>query len=558
MSHLKKTLFLLLACLAYATSMTIPLLAQGEVTLSGSTWTATVNGSTVYTGSRMFEAANAACNSAGTGATINIRNSGNSGDDNGGSSVYAIRPLASQTLNFHGNTVNCNSSGELAVAVYADRKDNVTVTNLVVTGDPRYGVWFRGCSNLTLTNITMNLSHPAQVGLGIRVDASSGPASNLTINGDININGSLGHAIETYSISGVTIGDVNVHNSGGCGVLLNDSENCTVGVVTGSYNCYGGGYATFRTANNNRSTYVEAVYSANSGRGFFSVSGSQDCTIGYVEITAATDIGIWIQDSYNTHVNSGYVWNTDCYAITNGSGNSVSVSCAAPSGGGSYVKFQNRNTGLYMDGLGRVYDGEDCGQWSSSVSFNQQWEVINAGSYVRLKNRATGLYLDGMGRTSNGSAAGQWTGSPNYNQQWALETVSGYVKFRNRTTSLYLDGLGSTSNGANLAQWASSTHYNQQWSSVSVSSASLAETANAEGIVLAPNPVAAQQYFDVNLQSFANDVDLQVVDLSGKVMYTNQYHNTSYLSVNPSLQGGAYIVRVVADGIGSSHKLVIK
>ena len=44
--------------------------ATGEVTRSGSTWTARVDGNTVYTGSRMFDAVNAACSNAGSG-TIN-------------------------------------------------------------------------------------------------------------------------------------------------------------------------------------------------------------------------------------------------------------------------------------------------------------------------------------------------------------------------------------------------------------------------------------------------------------------------------------------------------
>lgn len=131
-------------------------LAQGEVTRSGSTWSARVNGNTVYTGNRMFDAVNAACNNMGAG-TINIRNSGDSGNDGG--NVYAIRPRANQTLDFHGHTVNCNSNGHLVVAVHADRRDGITVRNLRVTGNPRYGIWFRGCSNVTLTNITMNLNN---------------------------------------------------------------------------------------------------------------------------------------------------------------------------------------------------------------------------------------------------------------------------------------------------------------------------------------------------------------------------------------------------------------
>ncbi|MGD9156175.1 MAG: hypothetical protein PVG90_11840 [Bacillota bacterium] len=36
---------------------------------------------------------------------------------------------------------------------------------------------------------------------------------------------------------------------------------------------------------------------------------------------------------------------------------------------------------------------------------------ISVGSYIRFHNVATGLYIDGMGRTSNGSVCGQWGSS---------------------------------------------------------------------------------------------------------------------------------------------------
>jgi hypothetical protein len=288
-----------------------------EVTKSGNTWTATVGGSTVYTGSRMFDAVTAACNNMGSG-TIHIRNSGDSGNDGG--DVYAIRPKANQTLDFHGSTVNCNSNGDLVVVVHADKRDGITVKNLRVTGNPRYGLWFRGCSNITLTDITMNLSNDSPVGLGIRVDASTGSARNLTINGNISITGSAGHAIETYSVDGVNIGDVTVNNTGGCGVLLNDSRNCTVGTVTGSYNNNGGGYATFRVANTNGSTRCAGVISRNSGRGFFSVSDSKDCTVEYVDIANCTKQCIFLEDATNTHVQSG--------KVSNGNPNCQMVRCS--------------------------------------------------------------------------------------------------------------------------------------------------------------------------------------------------------------------------------------
>src|SRR3989337_2674336 len=55
---------------------------------------------------------------------------------------------------------------------------------------------------------------------------------------------------------------------------------------------------------------------------------------------------------------------------------------------------------------------------------NQQWTRVISGSYSRFKNRATGLYLDGMGRTSNGSDLGQWSSSSSNNQQFQLISTS--------------------------------------------------------------------------------------------------------------------------------------
>ncbi|WP_158085409.1 RICIN domain-containing protein, partial [Niastella vici] len=58
-----------------------------------------------------------------------------------------------------------------------------------------------------------------------------------------------------------------------------------------------------------------------------------------------------------------------------------------------------------------------------SASNAQQWTKETSGNYVKFKNKATGLYLDGMGRTSNGADLGQWASSNSQNQQWTLTTV---------------------------------------------------------------------------------------------------------------------------------------
>ena len=111
-------------------------------------------------------------------------------------------------------------------------------------------------------------------------------------------------------MDGFKIGDVTVTNSGACGLLLNDSRNGTVGKVTGHHNNKGGGYATFRVANKNGpNVKVQSVHSRDSGRGFFSVSGSHGTTINFVDIANTTSQGIFLEDASNTQVLGGTVKN---------------------------------------------------------------------------------------------------------------------------------------------------------------------------------------------------------------------------------------------------------
>jgi len=72
----------------------------------------------------------------------------------------------------------------------------------------------------------------------------------------------------------------------------------------------------------------------------------------------------------------------------------------------------------------RASNGSAAGQYSSSTSSNQQWTEVTAAGNTRFQNRATGLYLDGMGRTADGSDLGQYAGSTSTNQQWTLVSAS--------------------------------------------------------------------------------------------------------------------------------------
>jgi hypothetical protein len=541
-------LFRLLGLLIVALMLIPEAQAQGSVTRSGSTWSGRVNGTTVYSGSRFFDAVNATCNNMGAG-TIDIWNSGESGNDGG--NVYAIRPNSNQTLDFHDHQIICNSNGALAVGIYADRKSNITVRNVIVTGNPRYGFWFRGCNDVTFTDITMDLSNNNPVGLGIRVDGSTASASDLTINGNILIEGSAAHAIETYSVDGVNIGNVTCNNTGGCGVLLNDSENCTVGVVTGNYNNQNGGYATFRVANNNRSTSCAGVYSRNSGRGFFSVSGSQDCTVAWVDIANTNSQGIFLEDATNTHVLSGSVsnGNPNCQEVRT-SNCSINVSGCGGGGGSTVYQLRNRGTGLYLDGMGRTTNGDACGQWANTTHPNSQWEFISVGSgYTQLRNVGTGLFLDGMGRTTNGDDLGQWANTTSYNSHWSVQPYDGiYHRIRNRGTNLYIDGMGRTTNGDAGGQWANTTHPNSQWELVSVSGSRLgrdvatAESQPSAACVLYPNP--AMDVLAIQFAAEAESAEVRIYNLAGQLMASEQAQGAGHKMNIRQLTPGVYLVEV--------------
>ena len=444
--------------------------ADAEVTRnSDGSWLARVDGVSVYQGSRYFDAINAAANNMGAG-TINIRNSGDSGPDGG--NVYSIRPQSGQTLDFHGHQVNANG-GDLVVPVYCDRRNNITVRNMHVVGNPRYGVWFRGCSNITFENITMDLSQHSSVGLGIRVDASTGASSNLTIIGNININGSTGHAIETYGVDGFTIGDVTVTNSGGCGLLLNDSRNGTVGNVVGHYNNWGGGYATFRVANGNGpNVTVNSVYSRNSGRGFFSVSDSHGTTVNYVDIDTTWSQGIFLEDASNTHVLGGSVsnGNPNCQLVRTDS-SSINVSgCdpvgTTPGGGSSNNGTVNGTYRIMPVHSGKAVDVAACG--NNSGTNIQQWSWLNNdcqkfiiqpvdGIWHRISPvRAPNLGIDiDSGSSNNGANAMLWNYWGGQNQQFRFQSAgSGKWRIINRTSEKCLDVEAiSSADGANIVQW---------------------------------------------------------------------------------------------------------
>jgi hypothetical protein len=279
---------------------------HAEAYLNGSTWTARRGGSTVYTGSDMRAAVQAAVNSLTPGRTSKERVVvWQGGTISAGSRIS----LPSYTVLDSCGTINVTGSGSGDQApVYSRGTRDVEVQNLRLTGAPLYGIFMRNVDNVILGNIDMRLSG----GLGIRIDNrgdTSVRSRNIRIN-TVYVSGASNHGVETYGVDGLNIGTVTARNVGYSGLLLNDTINATVGTVDAENAGAGTGYAAFRVANGNgriNNSYptnvrVGTVRARGGGRGVFCVSQSGGLVIDRVDIANTGNNAILIENCYNVTI----------------------------------------------------------------------------------------------------------------------------------------------------------------------------------------------------------------------------------------------------------------
>jgi len=279
---------------------------QAEAYASGGTWTARRGGSTVYTGTDMRAAVQAAVNSLTAGRTSKERVVVWQG---GTISAGARISLPSYTVLDACGTINVTGSGSGDQApVYSRGTTQVEVQHLYLTGAPLYGIFMRNVTNVILGQIDMRLSG----GLGVRIDNrgdTSVRSRNIRID-DVYVSGTGTHGVETYGVDGLTIGTVTARNTHDSGLLLNDTVNATVGTVDAENAGAGTGYAAFRVANRNGrigSSYptnvrVGLVRARGGGRGVFCVSESGGLTIDRVDIANTGNNAILVENCYNVTI----------------------------------------------------------------------------------------------------------------------------------------------------------------------------------------------------------------------------------------------------------------
>ncbi|MFI6205609.1 hypothetical protein ACIBAI_04325 [Streptomyces sp. NPDC051041] len=279
---------------------------QAEAVLNGSTWTARRGGSTVYTGTDLRAAVQAAVNSLTAGRTakerVVVRGSGSM---SAGSRIS----LPSYTVLDVCGTINVTGSGTGDQApVYSRGTRDVEVQHLNVTGSPLYGVFLRNVQNVVLGRIDMRLS----AGLGVRID-NRGDTSQWTRNvriDDVYVSGASSHAVETYGVDGLTVGTVTARDVGESGLLLNQTINATVTKVDAENAGTGTGYAAFRMANRNgrvgnsypTNIRVGEVVARGGGRGVFCVSESGGATIDRVTLSHTGNNAILVENCSNVNI----------------------------------------------------------------------------------------------------------------------------------------------------------------------------------------------------------------------------------------------------------------
>ncbi|MER5215043.1 hypothetical protein ABT063_31990 [Streptomyces sp. NPDC002838] len=279
---------------------------QAEAVLNGSTWTARRGSSTVYTGTDLRAAVQAAVNSLTAGRTakerVVVRGSGSM---SAGSRIS----LPSYTVLDVCGTINVTGTGSGDQApVYSRGTRDVEVQHLNLTGTPLYGIFMRNVQNVVLGQLDMRLSR----GLGVRID-NRGDTSQWTRNVRIDnvfVSGASSHAVETYGVDGITIGTVTARNVGESGLLLNQTINANVTKVDAENAGTGTGYAAFRMANRNgrvgsgypTNIRVGEVIARGGGRGVFCVSESGGATINKVTISNTGNNSVLIENCYNVNL----------------------------------------------------------------------------------------------------------------------------------------------------------------------------------------------------------------------------------------------------------------
>ncbi|MCC5835966.1 MAG: hypothetical protein JJU20_14665, partial [Opitutales bacterium] len=298
---------------------------SAEVRLVEEIWHSTVNGAEVYSGDQLIDAIQAAVDGLTPDRdwkeTVRVLSSGTVSAE-ADAEIVAVHLTSYTVLDFDNNTVS--AEGSSIIPVRAQDVQQIEIRNLRVIGNPRFGIFLKGCEDVVMDNIHISLGPDGLTnergGAGIRSEGGDAPWSghwnkNFVMN-DIFVEDTRGHGVELWRTDGLKVGTITTRNTGYAGVLLNQTRNAHIELVDAYRANYGGGYAGFRVANNGGpNIVVDKVIAIECGRGVFTVSGSQGITIHEVDIQGSTGHGMLIEDTQDFSVNGGSIVNSGAEGV---------------------------------------------------------------------------------------------------------------------------------------------------------------------------------------------------------------------------------------------------
>lgn len=460
---------------------------------SSDTWIAENGGAVVASGSDYINVIQAAVDSLTDGRTakerVLVEDSGDTGPHSWDGDVKAI-DLPSYTILDVPATINVNDTGDdLIIPIRAQDVSHIDIPRLNVTGNPRYGVWIKSCSDVYFGSVWMSLPTTSDVGIGLRIDDSGNNGRTTDVVLDYAyVEESKSHGVETYGVDRFDVGQVHTEYTGGCGLLLNNTADATVDTVVALEPDPNGGYAGFRCANHaGPNITVDHVTCRGGARGVFGVSGSYGITVESVHIVETDINGILIQDCQDVNINGGLVRN--CY------GEAVRIDSRASDRYYSAsevtvrdlrvadVRSNKQQTyGILETGPGtnnnHILDNDlrDAGTTADLDVYADNTEVrgnvlsgstdlISSGRY-RIENVNSGKVADvEAGSTADGANIFQWTYNGVANQHWDV-THLGEGEYEVRAVhsgKLMEVDAALIDDGANVQQWSSNSHPTQTW-----------------------------------------------------------------------------------------------
>ena len=290
--------------------------ATAEVTKSGSNYIVKVDGTQTLS---TTDYATALQNAAGTGNRVmNVRVHGDWKSQ--------VRMRTTSSFNYLTSTYSYGRTS--TPAIYAYKSGGIQINGLILLGYPTFGIRLSSCSSPRITNTTVDCRNTSQPAVAIRIDSEGSTRTTGCYARNVKVANMVSgdkQGFETYSIDGYDLSGMEGNSLGGCGVLINDGRNGTIGTARSNDCGKGTTYAGLRFANNCDGATVSDCTSSYSARGLF-ILNSTRVTVNKATISNCRTDSIWIQNGSNDRVLSGSVTSSPRPVITSSSGSSINVS----------------------------------------------------------------------------------------------------------------------------------------------------------------------------------------------------------------------------------------